>query len=251
MSGYDLMIPLFFWLGAFLGLSSKALSLWFIKEEWVPRCHGLSLRNLNVPIISWILFRGRCMTCKTPLGLSSLLLQIFMGLLFAAMAYKYGFSFSTLEYLWFSFAVVTASLVDLESMILPDELTLSGIGLGLLGALLNPEREFLEALLGVLGGGGFLLAVAYFYYVLRGTEGMGGGDIKLLAWIGAICGLPSIFFVIVFSSLAGLLVGVFYMFRSKEGLQTGLPFGPYLSMGAILYLIFDVSHVMHFFFPFP
>ena len=134
-------------------------------------------------------------------------------------------------------------------MILPDEFTLSGIVLGLVGAFLNPDRSIVDAAIGVLVGGGFLFAMAYSYYILRKAEGMGGGDIKLLAWIGAVCGWKAIPFVIISSSFLGIFFGVFYMIQSKEGLKTGIPFGPYLSMGALIYIMFDMDRVMYFLFP--
>ncbi len=172
-----------------------------------------------------------------------------MGVLFAAVFYRYGWSISTIEYLLFVFALVTSSFIDLDHMILPDRFTLSGIVIGLIGAAINPDRFFVDALAGFLLGGGFLLAIAYFYYVVRKIEGMGGGDIKLLGWIGAVCGVQSILFVVLASSVLGLLVGVFYIAKSKEGMKTGIPFGPYLSAAAIIYLLFDVRPIMAIFFP--
>jgi leader peptidase (prepilin peptidase)/N-methyltransferase len=107
------------------------------------------------------------------------------------------------------------------------------------GAALNPEREFLPALYGVLMGGGFLWAVAYLYYALRGRDGMGGGDIKLLAWIGAVLGWKAIPVVILVSSLLGALIGIILALRTKDGLKQAIPFGPYLAGAALLYLLFD------------
>ena len=89
------------------------------------------------------------------------------------------------------------------------------------------------------------------YFAVRKIEGMGGGDIKLLGWIGAVCGIQSILFVVLASSLLGLLVGCVYLLKSKDGLKTGIPFGPYLSLAALIYLLFDVSPLMNLFFPTP
>lgn len=123
-------------------------------------------------------------------------------------------------------------------MILPDEFTLGGIVLGLLGALVNPERNFLDAAIGVLVGGGFLLALAYFYFWWKKVEGMGGGDIKLLGWIGAVMGWQSIPIVMMVGSILGLLIGGAYVFIKKpsDGFKSGIPFGPFLSFGALVYL---------------
>jgi leader peptidase (prepilin peptidase) / N-methyltransferase len=113
---------------------------------------------------------------------------------------------------------------------------LSGIVIGLVGALLNPERSFLDALLGVLIGGGFLWAIAYFYFVFRKEEGMGGGDIKLLAWMGAVLGWKAIPFVIITSSVVGSLGGIWVALKQKKGMKAAIPFGPYLALGAVAYL---------------
>jgi leader peptidase (prepilin peptidase)/N-methyltransferase len=136
----------------------------------------------------------------------------------------------------FLFALIIACFIDIDHFLLPDVFTLSGIVIGLIGALLNPERSFVDALLGVLLGGGFLWAIAYFYYVIRKEEGMGGGDIKLLAWIGAVLGWKAIPFVIIASSVVGTVGGAFAAYRDRKGMKTVIPFGPYLALGAVVYL---------------
>ncbi len=166
-----------------------------------------------------------------------------MAFLFAAVVCRDGLSWSVLEHLIFVFGLVTASFIDFDHMILPDEFTLSGIVIGLVGAALNPDRPFLPALFGVLVGGGFLWAIAAIYAAVRKQEGMGGGDIKLLGWIGAVLGWTSVPFVVISSSLVGSLVGLIIMAQKRKGLSQAIPFGPYLAFGAILYLFFgqDIS----------
>ena len=156
-------------------------------------------------------------------------------------------SWSTLEYFIFGFGLVTVSFIDLDHMLLPDIFTLPGIGIGLIGAYLNPERSFQNAWLGVLVGGGILWSVAVIYYALRKREGMGGGDIKLLAWIGAILGLSSIPVVLLFASLWGSFFGILMSLRSKDGAQTAIPFGPYLALGALFYLFFGEEVITWYF----
>jgi leader peptidase (prepilin peptidase)/N-methyltransferase len=122
-------------------------------------------------------------------------------------------------------------------MILPDLFTLPGIVIGLLGAALNPEREFLPSLFGVLMGGGFLWLVAFLYLLVRKEEGMGGGDIKLLGWIGAVLAWPSLPFTVLISSILGSLVGLALAFRRSSGLKSVIPFGPYLALAAVIYML--------------
>jgi len=164
------------------------------------------------------------------------MVELLMGILFSAVYFKAGLSFWGLELLIFVFGLVTVSFIDLDHMILPDEFTLSGVAIGLLGAWLNPEREFLPSLYGVLMGGGFLWAVAYVYYAFRGHEGMGGGDIKLLAWIGAVLGWTSIPFVILVASLIGSVVGLVSARAKGAGLKASIPFGPFLALSALLFI---------------
>lgn len=166
------------------------------------------------------------------------IIEILIVVLFVLLFHFIGWKYVLLEYLIFTFALVIASAVDLEQMILPDSLTLSGIVIGLVGAFLNPEagREFWPAFAGVLMGGGFLWSIAILYYYLRKEEGLGGGDIKLLAWIGAVLTWRAVPFVILLSCFTGLFTGLFMMFRSKNYLQQSIPFGPYLAFSALTYI---------------
>lgn len=191
----------------------------------------------NVPIFAWFWLRGKCANCKAPFSFRYPFVEFLMAVLFALAGYCLGPSWYLLEALIFIFMVVCASFIDLDHMILPDKFTLTGIVLGLIGAALNPEREFLPALYGVLLGGGFLWSIAYLYYALRGREGMGGGDIKLLAWIGAILGWKAVPIVILLSSVIGAIVGIILAIRTKDGMALAIPFGPYLSGAALVYLL--------------
>jgi leader peptidase (prepilin peptidase)/N-methyltransferase len=201
-----------------------------------PKCAKPIAWYDNIPVLSWLILRGRCRACKTPISFRYPLVEFLTGAVFAAIVLKYGYSWSTLEYLIFAWALIVCSFIDIDHMILPDVFTLSGIVIGLVGAALNPERSFLSALTGVLMGGGFLWLIAYSYLLLRKEEGMGGGDIKLLAWIGAVLGWRAIPFVILAASVIGSFVGVGVAWRSKAGLKSVIPFGPYLAFAALLYL---------------
>ncbi|MCX7977614.1 MAG: prepilin peptidase [Bdellovibrionaceae bacterium] len=206
-------------------------------RSYCPKCfHSISWAE-NIPILSWLLLRGRCRHCSSPIHWRYPIVEFLMGLGFV-LCWHYGshnFWFLA-EYLLFTFALICCAFIDLEYMLLPDEFTLSGILLGLLFAWLNPAREVSDALLGVLLGGGFPWVLAWAYYVFTSREGMGGGDIKLLAWIGAVLGWKAVPFVIVVASLFGTLVGVVISRFSSEGLKTVIPFGPFLSLAALIYI---------------
>ncbi len=258
MSEHELYTIFAFWFGAIWGSFANVVIVRLPKNEnvAVPRSHCPKCKDsipwyLNIPIVSWMVLRGKCRKCKDRISVRYPIVEFLMGFFFAAIYYRYGWSISTLEYIIFTFFVVTSSFIDLDHMILPDRFTLSGIVIGLIGAAINPDRAFLDAFLGVLIGGGFLLGVAYLYFAVRKIEGMGGGDIKLLGWIGAVCGIQSILFVILASSMLGLLIGGTYLLVAKGNLKTGIPFGPYLALAALIYILFDVAPLMNLFIQVP
>lgn len=190
----------------------------------------------NIPVLSWLLLQGKCRKCQAKISFRYPLVELIMGLLFAFLFIRYGWSWTLIEYLIFVFGLVVVTFIDFDHFILPDVFTLSGIVIGLAGGALNPDRSFYSALGGVLMGGGFLWAIAVLYFYWRKQEGMGGGDIKLLAWIGAVLGWTSIPFVILMSSLIGTFVGLFFAWKGGKGLKEGIAFGPYLALSAIVYI---------------
>lgn len=234
---------LFFVLGALLGSFGNVVIYRMPREESVvkPRSYCYSCKTQikwydNIPIFSWFILRGKCRNCQAKFSFRYPLVEIIMAVLFALSYHYAGLSWTLLEYLIFIFGLVVCTFIDLDHMILPDEFTLSGIVIGLIGAALNPQREFLDALFGVLMGGGFLWGMAYVYYMFTKNEGMGGGDIKLLAWIGAIVGWKAIPFVIMTSAIVGSVIGLIAARKQKAGLKTVIPFGPYLALGAVVYM---------------
>lgn len=190
----------------------------------------------NMPFFSYFFLRGRCAQCGEKFSLRYPIVEFIMATLFALVIYTYGVTWTGLEYLILSFGLVTGSFIDYDHMILPDEITLGGLVLALLGAVFNPERAFLDAILGMLFGGGILWAVAYIYYIFTGREGLGGGDIKLLAWLGCLLGWKAIPFIILSSSVFGSVVGLLLSKKNEQGLKTMIPFGPFIALGALLYI---------------
>lgn len=190
----------------------------------------------NIPIASWLVRRGRCRECGAGFSWRYPLVEFLTGFLFALAFFYDGFSWTLLEHLIFIFGLVCCTFIDFDHMILPDEFTLSGIVIGLVGAALNPERGFVDAMVGVLIGGGFLWFMAWLYLLLTGNDGMGGGDIKLLAWIGAVLGTKAVPYVILVSALVGTVVGIAITWKQKKGLKATIPYGPYLAFGAVSFM---------------
>ena len=198
-----------------------------------PKCQRAIAWYDNVPVVSWLILGGRCRHCRTRISPRYPLVEALTGVCFAAVFARHGLSWSTLEYLIFAWSLIVCSFIDLDHMILPDVFTLSGIVLGLIGAALNPDRDFLPALGGVIFGGGFLYLIAWAYLAWRKEEGMGGGDIKLLAWIGAVLGWSAVPFVVLASSVLGSVVGLTLAIRSRAGLRSEIPFGPLPGLGRV------------------
>lgn len=211
----------------------------------------------NVPLLSYLLLRGRCHSCGERISPRYFFVELLMGCLSGALYYQFGLSLAFLVSFIFVAALIVISFIDLDVRIVPDVISLPGIVAGLLFSivgryLINDSFDVipspLSALIGVLVGGGFLLALAWAYEAFTGIEGMGGGDIKLLAMIGAFLGWTSIPFTIFFASLTGSVIGLGFMIAKGVGRRFALPFAPFLCLGALFYLFFG-DRLVEFYFP--
>lgn len=192
----------------------------------------------NVPLLSYMLLKGKCRGCGMRISIQYPLVELLNGLLTLALFLKFGVSLSFLVLVLFSSALVVITFIDLEHQIIPDEISLSGIVIGFLTSFFIPGFTWTNSLSGILLGGGSLLFVAYAYQWLTKKDGMGGGDIKLLAMMGAFLGWKSIPFIIFISSLLGSVIGITIMLIQKKDSKFAIPFGPYLAFGALLYVFY-------------
>lgn len=190
----------------------------------------------NIPVLSYLLLRGKCRGCGTHISLQYPLVELLNGILALLLFLRFGPTLVFAALFLFCSALVVITFIDIEHQIIPDEISLSGIAVGFLLSFFLKGHTWLNSLLGILLGGGSLLLVAYSYQRLTGKEGMGGGDIKLLAMMGAFLGWKSVPFIIFTSSLAGSLIGVSIMLFQKKDSKLAIPFGPYLAFGAVLYI---------------
>lgn len=220
-----------------------------VPSSKCPKCSTAIAWYDNIPVLSWLFLRGRCRKCHAGISIRYPLIELGSGLLFLLVHYKFGFSFFGFEFLIFAYFAYVASIIDLEHMILPDVFTLGGCAVGLMGALLNPERSFYDALAGFFLGGGMLYAVAYFGYMIYKREVMGGGDIKLLAWIGSILGLQGVFPTVIIAGLVPGFVGLIIMIIKRKRLTAEIPFGPFLVFGAIASVFIDYPTIVQWVFP--
>jgi leader peptidase (prepilin peptidase) / N-methyltransferase len=211
----------------------------------------------NIPLLSYMALLGRCRACGERISPRYFFVELLMSCLAVALYYQFGFSLAFLASFVFVAALIVISFIDLDVRIVPDVISLPGIVAGLLFSVvarygINDPFELipspLSALIGVLAGGGFLLLLAWAYEAFTGVEGMGGGDIKLLAMIGAFLGWTSIPFTLFFASLTGSVIGLGFMIGKGVGRRFALPFAPFLCLGALLYLFFG-NELIEFYLP--
>jgi leader peptidase (prepilin peptidase)/N-methyltransferase len=152
---------------------------------------------------------------------------------------KFGPSLTFLIYFSFVAALIVITVIDLYHQIIPDVISLPGIGVGLLASLVLPQFTFFDSLIGFLVGGGSLFLVATLYQWLFKREGMGGGDVKLLAMIGAFLGWKAVILTILLGSLVGSITGIIVMVSKGKDFKYAIPFGPFLSLGAVIALFYQ------------
>jgi leader peptidase (prepilin peptidase) / N-methyltransferase len=192
----------------------------------------------NVPLIGYLRLKGKCRSCGAKISLRYPTVELITGLLAVAVFIKFGISAQWAVYFTFAAALFTLSLIDLDHYILPNVITLPGIPLCFIGSFFLPAVTVKDAIIGILAGGGSLWMVGFVYQKIAGKEGMGGGDVKLLAMIGALLGWKGVLFTIFFGSALGTLVGIAVMLPKGGMMKRKIPFGPFLSLGAVGYIFF-------------
>lgn len=202
-----------------------------------PACHAPIHAWENIPVFSFLFLRGRCRACHTRISWRYPLIELLTALLFCALVYRFGMTVETLVYIVFVSLLIIISFIDLDHRLIPDVLSAPGIGLGLLASAVLPIT-WAESLLGMLLGGGLILLTGLIGSWFFKKEAMGGGDVKLMALIGAFLGWKMVFLTIFFASVVGALIGIIYKLITKDEY---IPFGPFLSLGALCALFWGTS----------
>ena len=221
-----------------LRLPKKDASIAFPGSH-CPKCNTPLHWYDNIPVLSYLILRGRCRSCATSISLQYPAVETCMALLSLALSVRFGLSFDFFYYFLFSAALLVIIFIDIHHQIIPDVISLPGILIGFAGSWLSVHLTWQESLIGILAGGGSLYLVALGYMLVTRREGMGGGDIKLLGMIGGFLGWPCLLFVVFFSSLTGSVVGITTMLLTKGDTKLKIPFGPFLSLAALCYLFFE------------
>ena len=198
-----------------------------------PAC-GYHLRWYeNVPVISYTVLGGRCRMCRTPISIRYPIIETVTMLVFLLHLYVFGWTLLLVVRLVFACALIVLFAIDLEHHLLPNVITLPGIAVGLIfSTVVAPGLR--DAILGTLLGGGVLWLIGEAYYRYAGQEGMGGGDVKMLAMIGAFLGWKLVLVTLVLSSVAGSLIGVLVLVTRRGDMKYALPYGTFLALGALV-----------------
>lgn len=200
-----------------------------------PKCRTKIKPWDNIPVLSYLVLRGRCRNCREAISLRYPAVELLSGLLAVAMLYRFGLTPSFFIYYVWACALLVITFIDFDYQIIPDSLSIGGIIVGLALVWWIP-LSYRDALIGLGLGAGLLIAVIYGYYLLTGRQGMGGGDVKLLGMIGVFTGWQGVLFTIFMGSLIGTVVGVSWVFVQKKNMQAAIPFGPFLALGALIYV---------------
>lgn len=204
-----------------------------------PLCKQSIPFYLNIPIVSYMILKGKCRYCNSPISFRYPLVEALTGFIAAALVLKFDLSAPALFYSVFISVLIVISFIDMDSQIIPDIISLPGIIIFASSPFFLPEMSFKETITGIIAGGGSLYLIGLFYYLIRKQEGMGGGDIKLLAMIGAATGWKGVLFTAFTGSLLGTIAGIITMVVTRVAdIKLKIPFGPYLSAGAIIYIFF-------------
>jgi len=203
-----------------------------------PRCNNPIKFYDNIPMISYLVLRGKCRHCNESISIQYPLIEGITALSSFLLFDKFGATLSYLFYFSFVSALIIITVIDLYHQIIPDVISIPGIGVGLLGSLIIPYISVFNSLIGILVGGGSLFLVATLYQWLFKREGMGGGDVKLLAMIGAFLGWKSVILTILLSSFIGSIVGIAIMLLKGKDFKYAIPFGPFLSLAAVISLFY-------------
>lgn len=225
--------------------NAEAISIISPSRSFCPHCRNQLKWWHNLPLLSWLMLGGKCAFCRTPISMRYPLVEL-MSAMFAVMCLNwFGLSATAALIYLFCAALIVISFIDYDYYIIPNVISLPGTAIGLALALLNHFTGIFaapitptiwDALLGILVGAGFLLFISEGYLRLRKKEGLGMGDVKLLAMVGALFGVRGALYTIFVGSLLGSVLGVLLILLSGRKFSHQLPFGPYLALGTILYI---------------
>jgi leader peptidase (prepilin peptidase)/N-methyltransferase len=209
-----------------------------VPRSACPHCEHQITALENIPVISYLLLRGKCIECETPISVRYPIVELLTGTLSALLVWHFGSGLAGLASLAFAYLLIAMTFIDADTKLLPDDLTLPLLWCGLLVNMNGTFAPLNEAVIGAAAGYLCLWTVYWLFKLATGKEGMGYGDFKLLAALGAWLGWKMLPVIILFSSLVGAVVGIALIIFAKRGRNNPIPFGPYLAAAGILALLY-------------
>ena len=206
----------------------------FVPRSRCPSCAQPITALQNIPVVSYLVLGGKCAGCKAPISMRYPFVELVSGALAGYAAWRFGFTLAGIGALLFVFAMIALTFIDLDTFFLPDDITLPLLWAGLLLNLATTYVDLPSAVIGAACGYLALWSVFWLFKLVTGKEGMGYGDFKLLAAIGAWLGWQMLPLVILLSSMVGALIGIGLMIFARHGRETPIPFGPYLAIAGII-----------------
>jgi leader peptidase (prepilin peptidase) / N-methyltransferase len=241
-------------IGSFLNVCifriPRKLSIYSPLRSFCPNCQAQLAWWENIPVLSWLLLRAKCSRCRAPINGQYPLVEMLSAIAAVASYFHFGLTPTGVAVYALVAVLILVTFIDLEFKIIPNVISFSGI---IIGCCLSIVSQFthlfswpltegtIDSLLGILGGGGFFYIIGIFYYAISKRDGLGGGDIKLMGLTGAVLGAGSVVPIIFAGSLFGAIAGILTVYIRGGTRHSEIPFGPWLSLGAVLYIFANVS----------
>ncbi len=192
----------------------------------------------NIPLLSYIILRGKCRYCGSRISLRYPAVELITGLTAAGLFIKYGFNVDFIVFFILSACLIAITFIDIDYRIIPNTISYPGIIIGFAASFFVSINNPINAAIGILTGAGILFSTAFIYKAVTGVEGMGMGDVKLMAMIGAFLGWEAVLYTIIISAFIGSIVGVLLVLLAGKGRRYAIPYGPFISASAISYLFY-------------
>jgi leader peptidase (prepilin peptidase) / N-methyltransferase len=225
-----------------------------VPRSACPKCRAPITAAQNIPVVSWLALRGKCANCKAPISARYPAIELLTGVTTGVVAWHFGFGLTAAAGMLFTWMLIALTFIDLDTFLLPDQITLPLLWAGLLLSVLQPvwapdapPMTPVDSIIGAAAGYLSLWSVFWLFLLIRKKEGMGYGDFKLFAAFGAWFGWKVLLPIILFASLLGSVVGIWMLYRQRKGLETQIPFGPYLAAGGWLALFFGNAVIARLF----
>ncbi len=241
-------------IGSFLNVCvyrvPRELSIISPARSYCPHCKYQLCWFDNLPVLSWLLLLAKCRSCKKSISGQYPFVEILSAIAAVECFLKFGLNATGILIYFFTVCLIVITFIDLEFKIIPDVISFPGVIIGLLIGAINQYYHFFsepvsqsafESLVGMFAGGGFFYLISWGYYLATKEIGLGGGDIKLMGMVGAFFGWKAIAPTIFMGSLFGSVIGIFLMLFKGGSRKSEIPFGPWLSLGALIYLFTDIN----------